>query len=99
MKDTEAKFRELKEHLDTIGGRIEEKRNEADDISSDIASTKAGIVALDKSVAEATEQRKSEHAAFVASASASNAATDLLNMAVNRLNRFYNPANYVSTAA
>jgi peptidoglycan hydrolase CwlO-like protein len=98
MKDTEAKFRELKEHLDDIGGRIEEKRNEADEISSEIASTKAGIAALDKSVAEATEQRKSEHAAFVASAAASNTATDLLNMAVNRLNKVYNPSSYSTTA-
>merc|ERR1719324_488837 len=35
-----------------------------------------------------------EHAAFVASSASNNAAIDLLKMAVNRLNKFYNPSMY-----
>jgi len=46
---------------------------------------------LDKSVTEATEQRKSEHKEFKAEQASNAAAKELLNFAINRLNKFYNP--------
>jgi len=49
---------------------------------------------LDKSVAEATETRKSEHAEYVETSAANSAAVDLIAFAKNRLNKFYNPKLY-----
>jgi len=53
-----------------------------------------GIKALDKAVAEATEQRKEENAEYVAEMASDSAAKELLLFAKNRLNKFYNPKLY-----
>merc|ERR1712113_834401 len=60
----------------------------------EIASLNAGIAALDKSVAEATEQRKEEHQDFKDLMASDSAAKELLSFAKNRLNKFYNPKLY-----
>merc|ERR1719305_274409 len=62
--------------------------------ADEIAALTAGINALDKSVAEATEQRQKEHAEFNALISSDSAAKELLGLAKNRLNKFYNKALY-----
>jgi len=49
---------------------------------------------LDKAVAEATEQRKEEHADFLETQQLSEAAIQLVGKAKNRLNKFYNPTMY-----
>merc|ERR1711871_1040757 len=49
---------------------------------------------LDKSVAEATEQRKEEHEDFTQLMASNSAAKELLGFAKNRLNKFYNPKLY-----
>jgi len=54
----------------------------------------AGIKALDKSVAEATEQRKQEHEDYTDLMASDAAAKELLGYAMNRLNKFYNPKLY-----
>jgi len=59
-----------------------------------IKALEAGIAALDKSVAEATVQRKEEHEAFGELMAADSAAVELLGFAKNRLNKFYNPKMY-----
>merc|ERR1712241_975329 len=56
----------------------------------------AGIIALDKSVAEAIENRKAENEEFKALMAADTAAKELLAFAKNRLNKFYNPDLYVA---
>jgi len=58
----------------------------------EISHLEAGIKSLDKSVAEATEQRKEENADFTSLVASNLAANKLLNVAKNRLNKFYNPA-------
>merc|ERR1719181_140904 len=63
-------------------------------LASEIKALEAGIKALDKSVAEATETRKSEHDDYVETLAGNTAAKDLLNFAKNRLNKFYNPKLY-----
>merc|ERR1719213_502072 len=63
-------------------------------LTDEIKALEDGIVALDKSVAEATETRKAEHEEFVTVAAQNNAAVQLLGVAENRLNKFYNPAAY-----
>merc|ERR1719506_2826479 len=46
---------------------------------------------MDKSVAEATEQRKEENKEFQALMAGDGAAKQVLDWAKNRLNQFYNP--------
>merc|ERR1711920_882662 len=60
----------------------------------EIASLKKGIKDLDKSVAEATEQRKAENVDFKDLMASDSAAKELLAFAKNRLNKFYNPKLY-----
>jgi hypothetical protein len=62
--------------------------------ADEIAALEAGIKALDKSVTEATEQRQNEHAEFNALVSSDSAAKELLGLAKNRMNKFYNKALY-----
>merc|ERR1719420_2765710 len=50
-----------------------------------------GIRALDKSVTEATEQRKEEASDYPSLMASNTAAKQLLEFAKNRLNKFYNP--------
>eukprot|EP00448_Togula_jolla_P034343 CAMPEP_0170637220 /NCGR_PEP_ID=MMETSP0224-20130122/38277_1 /TAXON_ID=285029 /ORGANISM="Togula jolla, Strain CCCM 725" /LENGTH=715 /DNA_ID=CAMNT_0010967049 /DNA_START=57 /DNA_END=2204 /DNA_ORIENTATION=+ len=61
----------------------------------EIKTLSAGIEELDKSVAEATEQRKEEHAAYMELMAMDSQAKELLALAKNRLNQFYNPALHV----
>merc|ERR1719174_3102280 len=61
-----------------------------------VAALAKGIVDLDKSVAEATENRKQENEDYKALMAADTAAKDLLVFAKNRLNKFYNPDLYVA---
>jgi len=75
---------------------IEESKDGIATSKSEIESLGAGIKALDKSVAGATEQRQEEHADFTELLASDSAAKELLNFAKNRLNQFYNPALYKS---
>jgi len=59
-------------------------------LKEEILALEASIVKLDKAVAEATEQRKNEHAQFTDLVASNAAAKDLLHYAINRLNKFYN---------
>merc|ERR1719262_1492106 len=60
----------------------------------DIATLMAQIKALDASVAEATAQRKDENEEYKALIASDTAAKELLAIARNRLNQFYNPSLY-----
>merc|ERR1719440_2067613 len=64
-------------------------------LASEIAALADAIQASDKAVAEATEQRKEENAAFTELMAENSAAKELINVAKNRLNKFYNPKLYV----
>merc|ERR1719252_34129 len=73
---------------------IEEMTEGIKTLADEIKALEDGIVALDKSVAEATETRKEEHTEFTTVAAQNNAAVQLLGVAENRLNKFYNPSVY-----
>lgn len=60
-------------------------------LTDEIAKIAAGLDEMDKAVAEATKQRKSENKAYVEELAANNAAVEILGIAKNRLNKFYNP--------
>merc|ERR1719261_321618 len=63
-------------------------------LASEIKALGDGIKALDKQVAEATEQRKEENAEYKELMSSNTAAKDLIGFAKNRMNKFYNPTLY-----
>jgi chromosome segregation ATPase len=60
----------------------------------EIAALEAGIKSLDKAVADATEQRKEENEEFKDLMASDSAAKELIGIAKNRLNKFYNPKLY-----
>merc|ERR1719408_588531 len=82
------------EDIGDLAAAIDSQRDAIETTASEIAALKAGLEELDKSVAEATEQRKDEHAEYIDEAASNQAAVELLGMAKNRLNKFYNPTLY-----
>merc|ERR1719198_777974 len=70
---------------------MEEATGSIETLSDEIAALQQGIVELDKAVAEATEQRKTEHAENTETIANNNAAKDLIAIAKNRMQKFYNP--------
>jgi len=60
-------------------------------LTEEIAALTSGITALDKSVADATANRKAEHAEYNELVASDSAAKEVLGLAKNRLNKFYNP--------
>ena len=91
---TEDKIKGLQRSIEDTKTVIE---NSKEGIATSITEAKAlqeGIVALDKAVGEATEQRQEENADYKELISGNNAAMELLNFAKNRLNKFYNPKLY-----
>merc|ERR1719230_1284502 len=87
IKATEVAITELE-------AAVDQQRDAISTTDSEIAELKAGLVELDKSVAEATKQRKKEHQEYIDTAAANQAAVQLLGMARNRMNKFYNPTLY-----
>merc|ERR1719197_717206 len=87
----EDELKELEHTVDTLEKEIEDTKELIATLTEEIAALEAGIKELDKAVAEATEQRKEEHEEFVEGLAANNAAKDILGIAKNRLNKFYNP--------
>merc|ERR1719210_1530277 len=73
---------------------IASAKEEIATLTEEIAALEAGIHALDKSVAEATAQRKDENAEYKALVASDTAAQEVLAFAKNRLNKFYNPKLY-----
>jgi len=63
-------------------------------VTEEIDALQDGVKALDKSVVEATEQRQKENKEYTELMASNTAAVDLIGLAKNRLNKFYNPALY-----
>merc|ERR1719375_2835108 len=63
--------------LEEVRAAIDEGRDAVAGVTSDIEAIKAGLVELDKSVAEATEQRKKEHQEYIDSAAMNQATVEL----------------------
>merc|ERR550514_2625169 len=88
----EAKATEV--DIDELASAVDEQRDAIASTASEIAELKEGLEALDKSVADATELRKKEHEEYVDTSAANQAALELIGMAKNRMNKFYNPTLY-----
>jgi hypothetical protein len=82
--------RDLKDLETTIADSTETIATLADEIKA----LSEGIKALDKDVAESTETRKEEHEDYTELMASDTAAKELLAMAKNRLNKYYNPKLY-----
>jgi len=63
-------------------------------LGEEISALIAGIKALDKEVADATANRKAENSEYKATMAANGAAKELIGLAKNRMNQFYNPDLY-----
>jgi len=79
-----------------LGKAIADYKEQIATLTEEIASLEDGIKALDKQVEEATEDRKAEHEENVETLANDNAAKELIGVAKNRLNKFYNPKLYVA---
>merc|ERR1711865_212907 len=84
----------LERSVANLGKAIAKEKEGVATLADEIKALEAGIVALDRSVADATEQRKEENADYTELMASDSAATQLLGFAKNRLNKFYNPKLY-----
>jgi len=82
--------------LDTA---IEDAKEGITTKKAEIEALGTSIKKLDKSVAEATEQRKEENEDYTELMASDSAAKEILGFAKNRLNKFYNPKLYKAPAA
>ena len=74
-------------HKDTM----EDYEEQLSNTETRIAAVQKSISELDASVAKATEMRQEQHSDFVTLTANNAAATQLLKLAINRLNKFYAP--------
>merc|ERR550514_298000 len=94
LDKAEDNLKELEHTIADLNTAIEEGKSALATTIDEIAALIQGIKDLDKQVAEATEQRKEEHEDFVEELAANNAAKEIIGLAKNRLNKFYNPKLY-----
>merc|ERR1719428_2326197 len=83
-----------KEKKAQVEAEISEATDAVESLADAIATLEADIKDLDKTVAQATEQRKEEHEDFLESQQLNEAAVQLVGKAKNRLQKFYNPTLY-----
>merc|ERR1719203_2747779 len=91
---TEDEKKSLERKVDDLAKAQDEGKDTLATLGDEIESLSDGIKALDKQVAEATEQRKEENAEFTELMASDAAAKEILGFAKNRLNKFYNPKLY-----
>jgi len=91
---SEDKKKELDLKVSDSATAIEELEGSISTLTEEIAALGAGIKALDQAVTEATEIRKEENADYKELKQSDTAAKEILAMAKNRLNKFYNPKLY-----
>merc|ERR1719464_1170396 len=92
--DTDDKKKSLERTVSDEDSAIAAAKEGIATLTDEMAALEAGIKALDKSVAEATAQRKEENADYKDLMASDSAAKELLGIAKNRLNKFYNPKLY-----
>merc|ERR1719265_598090 len=88
--------KELERDVSDAEKSIEDSKETISTLASEIAALEDAIKALDKDVAEATAQRKAENEDFTTLMAQDTAAKELIGVAKNRLNKFYNPKLYVA---
>jgi len=94
LDKAEDKKKGLAQDVSDLETAIDDETEAIGTLKTEIEALDDGIKALDKEVAEATENRQAEHEDFKATYAGNSAAVDLLKFAKNRLNKFYNPSQY-----
>merc|ERR1740133_524850 len=94
IDQTEDKVKELELSISDLAKAVADAKEGIATTAEELEALADGIKALDKQVAEATEQRKEEHTDSVETLAGDNAAKELIGMAKNRMNKFYNPKLY-----
>jgi len=99
--ESDDKKKVLERSVSDLTKAIEEASGTVATTVEEIKALEEGIVKLDKEVAGATEQRKEEHEEFTSTLAGNNGALALIEMAKNRMNKFYNPklAKFIQTEA
>jgi len=90
----EDKLKGLNIKISDLEKALEEARGQIATLEDEIAALEKGIQKLDKEVADATQLRKEEHAENEETVANDSAAKQLLEIAKNRLAKFYTPKLY-----
>merc|ERR1719263_790957 len=90
----EDSIKELNYDIKSLNDSIDDMKSSIETLTEEVKALEEGIVKLDKSVAEATVNRKEENEDYTALMAGNGAAEQLLKLAKNRLNKFYNPKLY-----
>jgi septal ring factor EnvC (AmiA/AmiB activator) len=98
LDTSDDKKKALEKHISDTEAGIASTEEAIATTTQEIAELIATIKALDEQVSAATEQRKEENADYKQLMTEDTAAKELLKMALNRLNKFYNPKLYVPPA-
>jgi len=91
LDKTEDEKKELERKVDDLLKAQEEGKDTLATLGEDIEALADGIKALDKQVAEATENRKEENTEYKEEMAANVGAKKLLELAKGRLAKFYSP--------
>merc|ERR1719281_135386 len=94
LDKTEDDVKALELSVSDLGKAVADYKEQIATLAEEIEALEDGIKSLDKQVAEATEDRKEEHEENVETLASDNAAKDLIGIAKNRMNKFYNPKLY-----
>merc|ERR1719222_1233699 len=94
LDKAEDELKGLDQTVEDLGKRIDDLEEGIAALTEEIAALVKGIKDLDKAVAEATATRKEEHEEFTQNLADDTAAKEILGIAKNRLNKFYNPKLY-----
>merc|ERR1740138_1925140 len=93
---TEDNLKELELTVSDLGKAIADYKERTATLAEELAALEDGIKKLDKQVADATDERKEEHKENVETLANDNAAKEVIGIAKNRLNKFYNPKLYIA---
>jgi len=96
---TEDKKKSLERKVDDLAKAQEEGQEELATLGDEIEALSDGIKALDKQVAEATENRKEENAEYKEDMANNVAAKKILELAKGRLAKFYSPKSAAAAAS
>jgi len=89
-RKTASEAKVIERDLSDMDKAMDEGKAKMEEIKEQVAVVSKGITELDQMVAEATQQRRNEHAEFVQVRASNGAAEHLLKKAKQRLMTFYN---------
>lgn len=94
LDQAEDKKKALAQKVDDHETSLASAKESIGTLKDELKALDAGLKKLERSVADATEQRQAQHAEYKELLADNHAAKELLNWAINRLNKFYNPKLY-----